>query len=292
MNKQTIIFLLAVFQIYLLSAQTELLPFYDGSFASLQAEAKVEDKPYFLAFVTAECEPCSKLATNTFNDPHLATYISEHYLAYQLRVDSYRGEEINLAQEYGVMFYPTIIIFDPEGKVLEKFTGFKMAGDFLTLLEKYANSNAQDIVYSPISVTSHNSSSFPPPIIKDENPVMQASLKFEPVPTSTATHNINPPISVEDASLFRISVSQQSAEGYGLQVGVYREYENVIKKVHRLEAQGHHQVLVNIGNLMGKPVFKIVVGPFSSKEAAQTYREKMQDKEDRKGIINELSKYK
>ncbi len=90
--------------------------------------------------------------------------------------------------------------------------------------------------------------------------------------------------------LFRFSVSRHPSEGFGVQAGVFAQYGNVllhVEKVQKLFRQ--HNILVNINELHGKTVYKVIVGSFSNKSEAQALRGKMKN-EGIEGFVADLSK--
>jgi len=68
--------------------------------------------------------------------------------------------------------------------------------------------------------------------------------------------------------LFKFTVERQPSKGYGVQIGVFAEYGNVLIQAEQLQAEFNSPVVVNINELNGKTVYKVVVGPFSTKGAA------------------------
>ncbi|MFK7945978.1 MAG: S8 family serine peptidase [Saprospiraceae bacterium] len=63
--------------------------------------------------------------------------------------------------------------------------------------------------------------------------------------------------------LFRFSVSRQPSIGFGVQVGVYAEYGNVLIQVEKLQkAFERHPAVVNINELGGRTVYKVLLGQF------------------------------
>ncbi len=69
--------------------------------------------------------------------------------------------------------------------------------------------------------------------------------------------------------LYKIEVEAQSASGWGVQVGAYASYGNVMVEVERLKKQFGLPVLVNISEAGGKTLYKIIVGAFPQKSGAE-----------------------
>lgn len=75
--------------------------------------------------------------------------------------------------------------------------------------------------------------------------------------------------------LFLFSVKRQAAEGYGVQIGAFAEYGNVLIQVEKLESLFGEPVVVSINELNGKTVYKVVVGVYKEKSKAQTLLKRM-----------------
>ena len=89
-----------------------------------------------------------------------------------------------------------------------------------------------------------------------------------------------PKVEVEETvstgkGLFRFSVERQAAQGWGVQIGAFYEYGNVLIQVEKLQRQFGFPVIVNINELNGKTVYKIVVGSFASRDDASSLFNRM-----------------
>jgi len=68
--------------------------------------------------------------------------------------------------------------------------------------------------------------------------------------------------------LFKFTVERQASRGYGVQIGVFAEYGNVLVAAEQLQAEFDSATVVNINELNGKTVYKVVIGPFTTKGEA------------------------
>lgn len=82
-----------------------------------------------------------------------------------------------------------------------------------------------------------------------------------PVPEAVAVPVASPPVP-DGPGTYQIHLSGSPDQGYAVQVGVFADYENVLRMVANLEDRYEHPVLVNIAELRGKAVFKVMVGGF------------------------------
>jgi subtilisin family serine protease len=75
--------------------------------------------------------------------------------------------------------------------------------------------------------------------------------------------------------LFRFSVEKQPSQGFGVQMGVFADYGNVLINAERLQRQFGEAIVVNINELNGKTVYKVLLGAFSNKTDAANLQRKM-----------------
>lgn len=79
--------------------------------------------------------------------------------------------------------------------------------------------------------------------------------------------------------LYRFSVSRQASIGFGVQVGVYAEYGNVLIEVEKLQKLfSNEPVIVNINELGGKTVYKILLGQYTEVNDARKLSVNMKSK--------------
>jgi subtilisin family serine protease len=95
----------------------------------------------------------------------------------------------------------------------------------------------------------------------------------DPSPTPTPTPRPSPSTPTGGISqgegLFRFSVKRQSHSGWGIQVGVYADYANVLMQAERYERQFNAPIVVNINESGGKTIYKVIVGAFQDKSQAR-----------------------
>lgn len=74
--------------------------------------------------------------------------------------------------------------------------------------------------------------------------------------------------------LYRITLEKPNSQtGYGVQVALLTNYENVMRKVSELQAQWFDNVLVSIEpGKNGASTYKVILGPFDSLKSAQRYQ--------------------
>lgn len=84
---------------------------------------------------------------------------------------------------------------------------------------------------------------------------------------------------VSGQGLFRFSVTRQPSVGFGVQIGVFAEYGNVLIQVEKLQNTfGNVPVIVNINELGGKTVYKVLLGQFLDVSEAKEMLTRMRSK--------------
>ncbi|MFN0199902.1 MAG: thioredoxin fold domain-containing protein [Bacteroidia bacterium] len=252
--------LLFVF-VWLSSFDTEevLVQFYQGKYSDLLAKAKAENKPFIIDFYTVWCGPCKNMERYTFTNKNLANYIKDNYLAFKVDAESLMGDGIELAQKYEVKFYPTVIIFSPKGEVLKRLSGFQNADALEKELRKY----------------------------KGAQPSTPSTPAIAGTPSKPTQTILQPNVG---EGLFKLAVSKQENAGYGVQIGVYADYANIIKQASNLDESFHRNVLVAITKTADKPIFRLILGPFSSKEQADNYLKSLKNTAGKNGMVVDLGK--
>lgn len=76
--------------------------------------------------------------------------------------------------------------------------------------------------------------------------------------------------------LFKFNVQKQPAQGWGVQIGAFFDYGNVLIQAEKLQSQFNQPVIVNINELEGKTVYKVVVGVFDNSNDAKQLLQRME----------------
>jgi len=97
-------------------------------FSSLDLEgfeklARFENKPYIIFFTASWCAPCHRIKNEIFTNDKIASIANSNYLAYNLDIESFDGADANRLS-YHISQLPTLLVFDPRGKQLDKAIGY------------------------------------------------------------------------------------------------------------------------------------------------------------------------
>ncbi len=88
--------------------------FIEGSFSDALKLAKQKNKYLFVDAYASWCGPCKILKAKTFTNAKAAEFFNANFV--NLSIDMEKGEGPDLAAQWGLQAYPTLIIFDPNGK--------------------------------------------------------------------------------------------------------------------------------------------------------------------------------
>ncbi|MEM7654626.1 MAG: thioredoxin family protein [Bacteroidota bacterium] len=106
------------------------IPFFEGSWNEVLAEAKAQRKVVFVDAYTTWCGPCKAMARNTFPDDEVGAFFGEHFISY--KYDMEKGEGPQFAAKYAVNAYPTLLFINYKGEVVHKALGYRSPAQLLT----------------------------------------------------------------------------------------------------------------------------------------------------------------
>ena len=271
MRKLSIIALFCLSFLAMATAKTKV-KFFGGKLNAdlkeVKALAKSEGKIYFLDFTASWCTPCKWMEETTYNDPALAEFMSKNCIPVKVDIDDIEG--FDLKERYKVEVLPTIIVFDASGKQLARFNESLGPTKLMEGLKKVAVSNLK----RPILVQNAEPEKAVVPV--------KAAAKAKDVPKEKVTY-------APGTGLYKVDISRKVNTGFSIQVCSFNQYDNVVKKFEELKTKFGKSVLLNIEMAAaGKPVYKILIGEFKTKEEA----EKFKKAKEVEGFVKDLSTLK
>lgn len=292
---------------FLVEAAPVKVNFFKGNLSSAKDLAAKEGKLYFAEFSASWCAPCRVLEETTFSDPTVVDYISKNYIPVKVDIDAFDG--IALKQVYNVQTIPTIIVFNSQGRLLEKYDQALPTSKMIALLKKHNIPNNriktqsfetpasqkpdtetinQTTTYSsnqPLIRETHNpmrQADTNPPNRPDKQPVTPIRVESTPFPTK--------PLPQGDG-LYRFEVRHQASQGFSVQIGAFKEYGNVLREVARVQDSFDQPIIVHILRTGDQAVYKIMIGEFGKRQEAISYQAKMKQL-GVEGVIKDLSTMK
>ena len=113
------------------------IKFLRGKLAEAVNKAEETKKPIMVDFITDWCRWCDTLDARTYSNANVADYINKHVVP--IKIDSEKGEGIDIAKKYGVMAYPTILFIHPNGDEIDRILGYVPTEPFLKTVTDYVN---------------------------------------------------------------------------------------------------------------------------------------------------------
>lgn len=106
-----------------LTSNTETTPtnnivFHTGSFESAKSKASQEGKLFFVEFYADWCTPCKWMDKTTFKDVGVIDLLNNNYVPLKLDIESTEGTD--LKQKFEVRMLPTILIFNSQGRMVDR----------------------------------------------------------------------------------------------------------------------------------------------------------------------------
>lgn len=105
-----------------IAPNTEGISFIEADWNKALAEAKKQHKLIFLDAYTSWCGPCKLLKKNTFSDKAAGDFFNQNYI--NIAVDMEKGFGPALLKKYNVNAFPTLLIIDENGKLVQFTRGF------------------------------------------------------------------------------------------------------------------------------------------------------------------------
>jgi len=219
-----------------LSANTN---FYSGNFESARAKAQLEGKMLLIDFYATWCAPCKWMDETTFKDENVGQLINEKFIPLKIDIDNFDGYA--LKEHFDVSVLPTLLIFNEEGKVVERV----------------------EETLSPSKMTA----------------VLERSLaSFSPKVHST---NLSPSDAAgltkagEKAEGFKITAVESS---YKLQLGMFSEYESTLSYYNQVAGLLEDPIIIMHDYKAGKVVYRVLIGQFASTDEAHYYQTDLKSK--------------
>lgn len=295
--------------------------FLQASFEEVKARAAAEGKLFFVDFYADYCYNCKLMDETTFVDPLLMRYTEQAYLPIKVHLEDFDG--ITLQQTYGIRVLPTILVFNSSGQLIDRYEEALSGSQLLLKLKQHdtprnrvrngaarpgALAQSDRPVAAP-SAPSRPATLNPPGYESPTRTGMSSvsSLGFAPTdaPASSLSANAAPalvpgttitiaspataPVDVATAHLFQFSVRAYPTHGYGIQIGVFGQYGNVLREVESLQRDFQQPVLVNISELNGQTVYNVILGSFETRRAAAAFRRMMRKQDYRNTLLKDLS---
>ena len=112
-------------------AQGEGIEFVQTNWKEALAKAAAEDKVIFLDAYTTWCAPCKKMDREVFSQKAAGDYFNTHFV--NVKMDMEKGEGLEIAAQYDIKVYPSLLFVAPNGTLLHRAAGFHTTEQFVAL---------------------------------------------------------------------------------------------------------------------------------------------------------------
>lgn len=93
--------------------------------------------------------------------------------------------------------------------------------------------------------------------------------------------------------LYKVELTRPAKEGYGVQIGVFSDYDNTMKRVAELQGQWFKNILMSIEKGKdGKKKYRLILGPFPDMATATSYKKHAKKKKKLNGFVVDLAEIK
>lgn len=128
-----IIFILIITKV----SSADEVGFSKGTYSEILELAKQQNKIVMIDFITDWCKWCIETDRKVYTNSDVANFANEHQINW--KIDAEKGEGIDLAKQYGVKGYPTIVFANSDGTEIDRIYGYLPAEQFLAKMKDYNN---------------------------------------------------------------------------------------------------------------------------------------------------------
>lgn len=153
---------------------------------------------------------------------------------------------------------------------------------------KYVNNGTASVKVEVVSLpenasvqtaeTSKNASSTPAwPGSKKSEPEAEQQPAVEQPASSGDSQTRVTEVSAPANEYFKIESTRISPKGFGVQLASYQEAANLVKRCAEIKEKVGKDIMIQIGDKNGVKVYRIIAGPFETREKAEHFNSKLDE---------------
>jgi thiol:disulfide interchange protein len=106
---------------------------YSDNLSSVLKQAEKENKLVFVDVYTSWCLPCKMMDQDVFTHQPTADIINKNFISYKVNAEKGNGPQV--AFNYDVVAYPTLLFLSTDGTVLERKEGSAYHSELLAIAQ-------------------------------------------------------------------------------------------------------------------------------------------------------------
>jgi cell division septation protein DedD len=265
------------------------ISFSQGDPRALVAEASRQNKLIFAYFGAEWSQPCRWLERNTFADRPLGDMLERHFLAVKVDVDGAEGAR--LKEAFRIARLPSLLVIDRRGLVIARYEESPPPRRLRELLERHLRDqgllleDSEPGLSAPAIPAELREGPVSRPVLSPEAPSPPERSANEYARLSRAQTLSTPPppnhrpasaasatsAAPRPAAAPAVSPPPAAAAAFGVQTGVFSQNENARRHKEELEKTLDQPVRIISAQIEGKTLYRIVVGAFETRAAAEHY---------------------
>jgi thioredoxin-related protein len=128
------IFLSLAVVLSFVTAEAQKVEFFRGNWYEANEQAKKENRFIFVDAYTQWCGWCKVMDEKMFTDAEVATFINNNFIPVKIDFEDSIG--VLLSMKFRVWAYPTTLVFNAQGQLVDKFSGYtENYTDYLNFLK-------------------------------------------------------------------------------------------------------------------------------------------------------------
>ena len=216
--------------------------FFAGSFDNAKIKAGSEGKLFFVEFYADWCTPCKWMDKTTFKNTEVINQLNNNYVPLKLDIETDQGQD--LKDQYEVNILPTILIFNSQGRMIERIEKTLSSESMVSMLSFHNNPENRIVVNHSYNVSPMES--------EERGPGLD--------------HLYN-----------QMHLSDNFRTNYKLLVGNYFDYTEAHFKVKELQETFTEPIVVLNQYVENTTQYKILLGEFKTIADADAFRAQLKN---------------